>query len=150
MLSCFSCVWLFAALWAVARQAPLSMGFSRQEYWGGWLCPPPGDPPDPRIERQSPALQADSLPLNHWGSLIGGWLISNLFESLNAWVICQLSHRHSASYSALIWVMELSCRSRGSCSFQGTFGNVKKHFWFSKLRGVKHYWHRVGRGQGCC
>ena len=41
-LSRFSRVWLFAALWTVTLQAPLSMGFSRQEYWSGFLCPPPG------------------------------------------------------------------------------------------------------------
>ena len=48
-----------------ARQAPLSMGFSGQEYWSGLPCPPPGDLPDPGIEPislASPALQADSLP----------------------------------------------------------------------------------------
>ena len=43
-------------------QAPLSMGFSRQEYCSGLLCPPPGDLPNPGIEPRSPALQADSLP----------------------------------------------------------------------------------------
>ena len=48
-------------LWTVARQAPLSMGFSRQEYWNGLLFPSPGDLPDPGIELGSPALQADSL-----------------------------------------------------------------------------------------
>ena len=42
MQSCFSCVQLFETLWTVAYQAPLSMGFSRQEYWSGLLCPPPG------------------------------------------------------------------------------------------------------------
>ena len=42
-------------------QAPPSMGFSRQEYWGGLPFPPPGDLPDPGIEAGSPALQADSL-----------------------------------------------------------------------------------------
>ena len=42
MLSCFSRVQLFAMLWSVACQAPLSMGFSRQEYWSGLPCPPPG------------------------------------------------------------------------------------------------------------
>ena len=46
MLSCFSCVWLFATLWTEAHQAPLSMGFSRQEYWSGLPCPPPEDLPD--------------------------------------------------------------------------------------------------------
>ena len=42
MLSCFSCVQLLATLWTVALQAPLSVGFSRQEYWSGLPCPPPG------------------------------------------------------------------------------------------------------------
>ena len=46
----FTCVQLFATLWIIACQAPLSMGFSRQEYWSGLLCPPPGDIPNPRIE----------------------------------------------------------------------------------------------------
>ena len=45
-----------------ARQAPLSVGFSRQEYCSGLPFPSPGDLPDPRIEHGSPALQADSLP----------------------------------------------------------------------------------------
>ena len=52
----FSCVWVFAVLWAVARQAPLSVGFSRQEYWSGLPFPPPQDLPDPGIEPISPAL----------------------------------------------------------------------------------------------
>ena len=54
-------VWLFATLWTVAHQAPLSMEFSRQEYWGGLPFPSPGDLTDPGIEPRSPALQADSL-----------------------------------------------------------------------------------------
>ena len=65
MLSHFSHVQLFVTLWTVARQAPLSMGFSRQEYWSGLPCLPPGDLPNPGIETVSPAapvLQADSLP----------------------------------------------------------------------------------------
>ena len=48
-------VWLFATPWTVARQAPLSTGFPRQEYWSGLPCPPPGDLPDPGIEPASPA-----------------------------------------------------------------------------------------------
>ena len=51
----------FATPWTVAHQAPLSMEFSRQEYWNGLLFPTPGDLPDPGIEPASPALQADSL-----------------------------------------------------------------------------------------
>ena len=46
-LSCFSCVCLCATLWTIAYQSPLSMGFSRQEYWSGLPCPPPGDLPNP-------------------------------------------------------------------------------------------------------
>ena len=58
-------VWLFATLWIIAHQALLSMKFSRQEYWSGLLCSPPGDLPDPGIEPESHLLQwqADSLPL---------------------------------------------------------------------------------------
>ena len=54
-------VWLFATPWTVAHQAPLSMGFSRQEYWSGLPLPSPGDLPPPGIEPESPALQADAL-----------------------------------------------------------------------------------------
>ena len=46
----------------VARQASLSVGFSRQEYWSGLPCPPPGDLPNPAIKPRAPVLQADSLP----------------------------------------------------------------------------------------
>ena len=59
MLSLFSCVWLCVNLWTVACQAPLFMGFSRQEYWSRLPCSPPGDLPDPGIEPTSltcPAL----------------------------------------------------------------------------------------------
>ena len=50
----------FATPWTVAHQAPLHMGFSRQEYWSGLPFPSPGDLPDPGIEPRSPALQADA------------------------------------------------------------------------------------------
>ena len=50
MLSQFSHVWLFVTLWIVAHQAPLSIEFSRQEYWSGLSCPPPGDLSDPGTE----------------------------------------------------------------------------------------------------
>ena len=51
-----SCVRLLATPWTVARQAPLSLRFSRQEYWRGLPCPPPGDLPNPEMESMSPAL----------------------------------------------------------------------------------------------
>ena len=59
---------LSATLWTKAHQSPLSMGLPWQQYWNGLPFPPPGDHPDPGIEPVSPALQADSLPLSHWGS----------------------------------------------------------------------------------
>ena len=65
------CTQLFATLWTLAHQAPLSMGFSRQEYWSELPFPPPGDLPDPGIEATSPvspSLAGESLPLNHLGS----------------------------------------------------------------------------------
>ena len=54
--------------WTAARQAPLSVEFSRQEYWSGLLCPPPRDLPDPGIKPTSPvssALQVDSILLSN-------------------------------------------------------------------------------------
>ena len=69
VLGHFSHVQLFAAVWTAARQAPLSIGLSRQEYWSGLSCPPPADLPQPGVELMSPALHADSLPLSHWGNL---------------------------------------------------------------------------------
>ena len=56
LLSCFSCVQLFANLWTVAHQAPFSMGFSRQEYWSGLPFPSPGDLPHPGTEPMSLVL----------------------------------------------------------------------------------------------
>ena len=67
VLSHCSHVRLFATPCTVACQAPLSMGFSRQEYWSGLPFPPPADLSNPGIKPESPALQ-DSLLLNHWGS----------------------------------------------------------------------------------
>ena len=62
MLSHFSRVRLFASPWTLAHQAPLSMGFSRQEAWSGLPFPSPEDLPDPGIEPRSLTLQVDSLP----------------------------------------------------------------------------------------
>ena len=51
-----SCVWVFATPWTVTYQVPLSMGFSRKEYWSGLPFPSPGDLPNPGIELVSPTL----------------------------------------------------------------------------------------------
>ena len=72
-------VWLFVTLWSVACQAPLSLGFSRQEYWSGLPFPSPGDLPNPGIKPispASPALQVDSWPTEPCEKPIGlnSWL----------------------------------------------------------------------------
>ena len=63
----------FVILWSAACQTPLLTGFSWKEYWSGLPFPSLEDLPDPRIKPASsvsPALQADSLPLSHWGSYV--------------------------------------------------------------------------------
>ena len=67
MLSFLSYDWLFVTLRSIARQAPLSMGFSRQEYWSGLPCPPPGDLPDPSFKLASlmpPALGGEFFTIS--------------------------------------------------------------------------------------
>ena len=57
-----SCLQLFVTPWTVAQQVPISMGFSKQEYWSGLPRPPLGNLLNPGIEPRSPALQVDALP----------------------------------------------------------------------------------------
>ena len=61
-------VQLSVTLWTIAHQAPLSMQFSKQEYWSGLPFPPPGELLHPGTETVTPALQADSLPLSPRGA----------------------------------------------------------------------------------
>ena len=75
----FSCVWLFAIPWTVACQAPLSVEFSRQEYWDGLPFPSPGNLPKPGNEPGSPSLQADSLPSEPLGKPICMYMYIFLF-----------------------------------------------------------------------
>ena len=67
-----TCTKLFVTPWTVARQASLSMGFSRQEYWSGLPFPFSGNLPNSQIKPRSPALQADSLPFEPPGKPIYG------------------------------------------------------------------------------
>ena len=69
--------------WTEAHQAPMSMGFSRQEYWSGLLFPSPSDPPNIGIKpvsSVSPALQADYLPLSHLGSPTVSWITPKAWQ----------------------------------------------------------------------
>ena len=70
-------VQLFVTLWTVAHHTPLSMKFSRQEFWSGLSCPSPGDRPNPGTEPVSPALQTDSLPSEPPGKPILYWGVAN-------------------------------------------------------------------------
>ena len=82
--SCFSHVRLFETLWIIAYQAPLSMGFSRQECWSGLSCPPPGDLPNPGMEPtslKSPALAGKFFTTNTtWEAPV--WLYERLCPKL--------------------------------------------------------------------
>ena len=64
-LKSLSTLQLFAIPWTLTCQAPLSMGFSRQEYWSGFICPSPGKLPDQGIEPGFPVLQTDLHCLIH-------------------------------------------------------------------------------------
>ena len=126
----FSRVWLFATLWTVACQAPLSMRFSRQEYWSGFARPPPGDLPDPGMEPASPlapALQVYSLLLSHGGSPT--WLQSSAFPSPTSfWTTsCALPHLIHSAYSASFQTLShLMSALAAPCSFCRT----SFFFWF--------------------
>ena len=68
VLCCFSHVQLFAALWTIAHRFLCPWDSPGKNYWSVLSCPPPEDLPHPGIEPTSPALQADSSLLSHWGS----------------------------------------------------------------------------------
>ena len=72
-----------ATAWTVAYQAPLSMGFSRQEYWSGLPFPSPGDLPDPGIEPGSPSLWADTLPSESPGKFM------RAYQERQEHIVCQ-------------------------------------------------------------
>ena len=80
---------LFATPRTVACQAPPSMGFSKQEYWSGLPLPSPGDLPDPGIEPESPALQAEALPREPSG------------KPTHDLTMCQRPHQQTISQWAL-------------------------------------------------
>ena len=85
-----SCVRLFVTPWTVAHQAPLSMGFSKQEYWSGLPCPSPRNLPDPGIKATSPvspALQADFLPGKPMHSFSFQFLPQTYFKSYKTFLL---------------------------------------------------------------
>ena len=99
VVSHFSHAQLFETLWTVTLQAPLSMGFSRQGYWSGLPCPPPGDLADPGTEPwslMSPLWQAGSLPP---GSPMQGFVC--------VWcLVVSSSLRPHPPGSSILWILQ--------------------------------------------
>ena len=96
VISHFSCVQFFATLWTIAHQAPLSMGFSRQKYWSGLLCPPPGDLPNPGIE-----------PI----SLTSPALAGGFFTTSTTWEACLMlyvSHNYAEHLKFICYLLYVS------------------------------------------
>ena len=89
---------LFVTPWTVAHHAPLSMGFSRQEYWSGLPCPPPEDLLNPGIEPRSPALQEDSLQAELSGKPNALFIIKNLFAKLDRTLFTITFRRYSKEW----------------------------------------------------
>ena len=108
MLSHFSHIWLFATPWTVVHQAPLSVGLSRQEYWSGLPCPPPGNLLDLVIEPTSltsPALAGVFFTTSAiWEvhNLIYSWQIGCINQE-NCWVK-EITQKNFSYYSMGIWV----------------------------------------------
>ena len=121
MPSCFSLVRFFGTPWTVAWQTPLSRGSSKQEYWSGFPCPPPGDLPNLGIKPRSPASQADSLPLSHPRSprrpVLKHKIQSWVFFSLNIWVsLPYMSHKYMT--------LSISTSSQSFLQVNGTTGRI--------------------------
>ena len=123
MLSRFTHVWLFVTLWMASHQAPLSMGFSRQEYWSGLTSPPPGDLYNPGIEPTS----LESL------GLAGGFFttschLGSLWSNQIVWTArgCRTSQKGHSTHSArsLKIILRLFPRTLSLClsvSLSGLF-----------------------------
>ena len=95
----------------VARQAPLSMGFSGQQYWSGLPFPSPGDLPDPGIEPRSPALQANSLPSEPPGTPI------NFLRTCQSTFHSGCTIMHSHQRCARVPVCPSHCQNTGRFLF---------------------------------
>ena len=105
MLSCFSHVQFCETLWTVACQAPLSMGFSRQEHWSGFLWPPPGDLPDPGIKLAS--LMSPELAGGFFtASTTWEALHMHMFFKKTFWCakIVENTHTHEYNKTGEIWM----------------------------------------------
>ena len=117
-------------LWTIACQAPLSMGFPRQEYWSGLPFPSPGDLLDPGIQPMSPVWQADSLPLSHPESLHIGH--SSLYFTIFYLSYCDLFYDKKTNSNSLTLIKGfIGLSSINSQSFLSVcFHRLKWHPWY--------------------
>ena len=115
VLSCFSRVWLLVTLWTVAHKTPLSMGFSRQEYWSGLPCPPPEDFPKRGI------IFIIFL-------LIWNWWLGPKAESKEVW---KTSHFRETCWLSRWYSGKESCQCR-RCQRCGSSPWVRKILWRRK------------------
>ena len=106
----FSHVWLFATLWTIVSQAPLSMGFSRQEYRSGFPCPLPGDLPNPGIEPMAPEYSALQANLYWWAT---GEALRRGIVSVNC-TIMVIGVRGGRKTRRILWLDVRRSRSRGA------------------------------------
>ena len=148
MLSHFSHVWLLATLWTVAHQAPLSMGFSKKEYWNELPGPPPGDLPYSGIKPVSPMSPA----------FAGGFFTTSATSAVSA--ICLRSHlrvrlpslcfqsvhikKKLKAWNKTLWGLFRSYNTQERLSYRsetilGIVDKVVKH----------HFTEHVGRENGC-
>ena len=141
MLSCYSCVWLFAALWTAACKASLSMGFSRQKYWSGLPCPPPRDLPDPGIPTQT---SLNPTCIGRWILTTStSWKTPNMmyFSLFSSWPIGRINVKQHKMFEIMEFVSchtwakwsnkkmleigkKLNCK-RGELARWGAFGGIE-------------------------
>ena len=124
----FSCVQLFATLWTIAHQGPLSMGFFRQEHWSGYPFPFPGDLPNPGIEPGIPALQADSISSEPSGNLLSCICVCIC--------LCLSISSLSVSNSSVSFSLDFNLFKPSSRSKK-----KKKRIWIYSGLPVCHSWH---------
>ena len=140
LLSRFGRIWLCATPWTIAHWAPLSVGFSRQEYWSGLPCPPPGDLPDPGWNPH----------LLHLPALTGGlFTTSTIWEAL----VSKIRIGPGKMLSVMILVTILKCCHGGNQFLRKCFLFKKiyrKDFWINILVGYLMASQRLAKWQVWC
>ena len=125
-------VWLFVTPWTVTCRDPLSMGFSRQEYWIVLPFPSPGDLPNPGIEPRSPALQTASLPSEPPGRCQGSSKILSKKQQLGSWRNWAVS---VVVYSRGDWIFILNWPKSSACWNKNQYSS-KNDNWMQRLYNI--------------